>query len=160
MVGGPTEVALWVAASRTCSILLAAFLCSCLFSIRLVSVQVVHPYSSIDSTAAWKKLCFILLVGSDFHMTDSLYIAVHAFASQVSMSFSFDETLLPWKVKLSTNFRELPPAVEMSPVWLKHMYSVSCALTWRPMPAAARSRLCSKVLAWVGAFARSAMSSA
>ena len=26
----------------------------------LVSVQVVHPYSSIDTTAAWKKLRFTL----------------------------------------------------------------------------------------------------
>ena len=48
----------------------------------------------------------------------------------------------------------------MSPVWLKYIYSVLCALTWRPMPAAARSRLCSSVSAWLGAFARIAMSSA
>ena len=66
-----------------------------LFSIRLVSVHVVHPYSSIDTTVASKKLRFILLVRSDFHMTDSLSIAVHAFASHVLMSFSVDETLLP-----------------------------------------------------------------
>ena len=61
-----------------------------------VSVQVVHPYSSIDTTASWKKLRFILSVRSDFHMIDSLSIAVHAFVSRVSMSFSVDETLLPW----------------------------------------------------------------
>ena len=42
-----------------------------------------HPYSSIDTTAAWRKLRFILLVRSDFHMTDSLLIAVYAFASDV-----------------------------------------------------------------------------
>ena len=40
------------------------------FSNRLVSVQVVHPYSSIDTTAAWKKLRFILSVRFDFHMID------------------------------------------------------------------------------------------
>ena len=34
-----------------------------------------HPYSSINTTAAWRKLCFILLVRSHFHMTDSLLIA-------------------------------------------------------------------------------------
>ena len=34
-------------------------------------------------TAAWKELRFILSVRSDFHMTDSLLIAVHAFASRV-----------------------------------------------------------------------------
>ena len=120
---------------------------SSFFSGHFVSVQVVHPYSSIDTTAAWKKLRFILSVRFDFHMTDSSSIAVHAFVSRVSISFSVDETLLPRWVNLSSSFRELPSSVEMSPVWLKHMYSVLCALTWRPMPAAARSKLCSSVSA-------------
>ena len=66
------------------------------FSIRLVSVHVVHPYSSIDTTAAWKKLRFILSIMSDFHMTDRLSIAVHAFPSCESLSVSVDETLLSW----------------------------------------------------------------
>ena len=65
------------------------------FSSCLVSVHVVHPYSSIDTIAAWKKLRFILSVNSDFHMTDSLLIAAHAFVSRVSMPVSVDETLLP-----------------------------------------------------------------
>ena len=39
-------------------------------------------------TAAWKKLHFLLSVRSDFHMIDGLSIAVHAFISHVSMSFS------------------------------------------------------------------------
>ena len=43
---------------------------------------------------AWKKLRFILSVKSNFYMTDSLSVAVHAFASLVLMSFSVDETLL------------------------------------------------------------------
>ena len=93
-------------------------------------------------------------------MTDSLLIAVHAFVSRVSMSFSVDETLLPRWVNLSTSFRELPPCVEMSPIWLKRMYSVLCTLTWRPMCVAARSSLCTSVSGWVGVFARIAMSSA
>ena len=54
-----------------------------------------HPYSSIDATAVWKKLRFILSVRSDFHIIDSLLIVVHAFVKLVSMSFSVDETLLP-----------------------------------------------------------------
>ena len=33
----------------------------------------------------------------------------------------------------------------MPPVWWKHIYSVLCALAWRPISAAARSRLCSRV---------------
>ena len=68
---------------------------SSFFSSHFVSVHVVHPYSSIDTTAAWKKLRFILSVRSDFHMIDSLLIAVHAFVSRVSLSFSVDEMLLP-----------------------------------------------------------------
>ena len=49
----------------------------------------VGPYSSIDSTPAWKKLRFISFDRSDFHTTDTLSIA-----SRVLMSFSVDETLL------------------------------------------------------------------
>ena len=67
------------------------YLLSSFFSSRFVSVQVVHTYSSIDMAAAWKKLHFILLVNSDFHMTVSSSIAVHVFVSRVSMSFSVDE---------------------------------------------------------------------
>ena len=68
---------------------------SSFFSSRFVRVHVVHPYSSIDATAAWKKLRFILSVRSDFHIIDSLLIAVHAFVNLMSMSFSVDATLLP-----------------------------------------------------------------
>ena len=41
---------------------------SSFFSSHLVSVQVVHPYGSIDTTAAWKTLRFTLSVRSDFQM--------------------------------------------------------------------------------------------
>ena len=75
-------------------------------------------YSTIDTNVAWKKLRFILSVRSDFHMTDSLLIAVHAFVSRVSISFSVDGTLLPRKVNLSTSFREVPSSIEMWPAWL------------------------------------------
>ena len=67
-------------------------------------------------TAAWKKLRFILSVRSDFHIVDSLLIAVHAFVNLVSMSFSVDSTLLPRYVNLSTSLRGVPSRVEMSPV--------------------------------------------
>ena len=154
MVGDHIVGALWGVAVRTCSILLLTFLYNC--SNRLVSIQVVHPYSSTDMTAAWKKLRFILSVRFDFHMIESLLIAVHAFISRVSMSFSVHEMLLPRQVNLSTSFREVPSSVEMSPSWLKHINSVLCALTWSPMPAAARSKLCSSVSAWLGVLASSA----
>ena len=65
------------------------------FSLHLISVYVVHLYSSIDTTAAWKKLRFISSVKCDFHMNSSLSKAVHAFASRLLMSVSVDETLLP-----------------------------------------------------------------
>ena len=42
-----------------------------------------------------EKLRFILSDRSDFHLTDSLSIAVQVFARHVLMSFSVDETLLP-----------------------------------------------------------------
>ena len=57
----------------------------------------------------------ILSVRSDFQMTDSLLIAVHAFASHVLISVSVDETLLPRQVK-STSFKELPFSAEISPL--------------------------------------------
>ena len=38
-------------------------------------------------------------------MTDSLWIAVHAFDSRVLMSVSVDETLLPRKVNLSNGYK-------------------------------------------------------
>ena len=91
-------IALWGAASRTCFNIARSILVllpSSFFFRRLVSVHLVHPYSSMETTVAWKKLRFISSVRSDFHMIDSLSIAVHAFATRVSMSVSVDETLLP-----------------------------------------------------------------
>ena len=73
-------------------------------------------------TAAWKKLRFILSVRSDFHIVDSLLIAVHVFVNLVSMSFSVDSTLLPRYVYLSTSLRGVPFRVEMSPVWFIWMH--------------------------------------
>ena len=58
---------------------------SCFFSIRLVSVCVVHPYDRIDSTAVWKKFRFIS--SDSFGLIDNLSIAVHAFASRILVSF-------------------------------------------------------------------------
>ena len=63
---------------------------SSFFSSCFVSVQVFHPFSSIDTTTAWKKVHFISPVKFYFHMIDSLSKAVHAFVSRVSMSVSVD----------------------------------------------------------------------
>ena len=51
-----------------------SILVSSFFSSRLVSVQVVHPYSSIDTTAAWKKLRFILSVRSNPPPKDTSFV--------------------------------------------------------------------------------------
>ena len=42
-----------------------------------------------------KTAFYFISKRSDFHMTNSLLIAVHAFASRELMWFSVDETLLP-----------------------------------------------------------------
>ena len=60
---------------------------SSFFSIHLVSLHVGHLYSSIDMTAAWKRLHFILWDRSDFYMTDNQSIAPHAFASHNDVIF-------------------------------------------------------------------------
>ena len=69
-----------------------------------------------------------------------------------------------WKesllVTLDYGRQQLPSSVEMSPLWLKHVYSILFVLTWRPMPVVTRSRLCSSDSAWAGIFAGSAISSA
>ena len=123
------------------------------------SVLVEQPLRRID-IILFGKITFYLSDRSDFHMIDIISIAVYAFAWRILMSFSVDEMLLPKYVSLSTNFKETPFSVERYPFLLKHMYSVLSAFTWRPMPLAACSRLCSKDPAWLGVFARSVTSSA
>ena len=81
---------------------------SSFFSIRLVSVYMVHPYSRIDTTAAWKKLHFISSDRSDFDMINNLSIAVQAITRLILMSLSVNEILLPRYLNLSTIFREMP----------------------------------------------------
>ena len=128
---------------------------SSLFSIRFVSVHEVHPYSSIDTAAVWKKFRFNLVDRSGFHMIDGLSIVVHDFVKCILTSLSVKEMLLPKYVKLSSNIREMPFSVDMSLSWLKRMYSVLSAFTWKPRPPAACFRLFSWDSAWVGVFARS-----
>ena len=94
---------------------------SSLFSMRLVRVQVVQTYSSTDMTTVWKNCRFSLSVRSDFHITDNLFVADHAFLIRVLISLSVDEILLPRYVSCSTGFRGLPSIVEMSPFFLKLM---------------------------------------
>ena len=78
---------------------------SSFFSMPFISIHVVHPYSSIDTTTAWKKTHSILSDRSVFLMIDDLLIAVHTFTNQILTSLSLDEMLLPRYMNLSTNFR-------------------------------------------------------
>ena len=103
-------------------------------SIRFVSVYVVHPYSRIDTTAAWKKLTFILSFMLYFHMIDNQSIEIHAFSRCILMLLSVDEMLLTRYVDLSNNFRESPFRVEISTFFnKKQMYSILSVTTWRPI---------------------------
>ena len=64
------------------------------FSVRLVSIHVVHPYNRIDTIATWKKLRFILSDKFDFHTMDYISIAAHIFASRLLMSFFSTKIIL------------------------------------------------------------------
>ena len=131
-------VLFWNVAFRTSSKLLATFLCS-FFSSCLVSFHVVHLHSSIETTAAWKKLRFILSVRSDFDMTSIWPIAYrllsmpslaacrcpfrlmrHCFLGRWTFLLESESYCLMWKCLL-----------------------FECALTWRSIPTATRSRVCS-----------------
>ena len=89
-----------------------------------MSIQVVHPYNSIDTATALKKSHFILSEIRFFHMMDNLSIAVHAFTVHMLTSFTVDEILLPKQLNWSTNFRGLPLKLVMVPSCLNHMNSV------------------------------------
>ena len=49
---------------------------SSFLSIHFAIIHVVHSYNCIDTTTTWKKFHFISLDRSDFHMSDTLSIAV------------------------------------------------------------------------------------
>ena len=53
---------------------------SSFLSVRLVSVHVVHLYSSIETAVTWKKSRFVLSDRSGFYMTERLLIADSVFA--------------------------------------------------------------------------------
>ena len=80
------------------------------FSVRFTSIHVVHPHSRIDTITAWKKFRLILST-----MIDSQSIVVHIFARRILISLSLNETMLTRYMNFSSNFREPPFRVEMSP---------------------------------------------
>ena len=62
------------------------------FSMRFVSIHVMHAHSSADTATSWKKSHFILSERSDIHMIDNLPMADRAVAWHVLISPSIDET--------------------------------------------------------------------
>ena len=86
----------------------------------------VHPYSTIDTNATWKKSFIILSDISNFHMIDNHSIAIHTFPSCILTSLSVDEILLLKYVNLSTNFRRLPFRMWMAPSRSKHAFRSVC----------------------------------
>ena len=123
-VSGRTAVVSWIVAYWISSKQHVAFLYSshlAFFSLRFLSIRVVHPYSSTNTVTYCKKLRFILSDWLDFHMTDNLSIDVHSFSWHILTSLSVDEILLPRYVNMSTNFR-----VGVAPSRLKHMTCFIC----------------------------------
>ena len=115
--------------------------------VRFASIHMVHPYSSIDAVTAWKKLYFIFMDISNFHLIDNLPITVCIFTKHILISLSVDEILLPRYANLSTNFKGLPLRVEMAHSRLKYVHSCGgCVI------------LGYTVRIWLGVFARSARS--
>ena len=103
------------------------------FSMRSVSVHVLHPYSKMDTTAAWKKMHFILSDWSDFHMTDNLSIPVYVFPRGW------------WTCPLVSENHHF--------VWIKaHVLRFVC------IHVEAYATWCTRSSAWAGVFTRSATS--
>ena len=75
------------------------------FSMRFVSVDVVHPYCRTDTATASKKSHFILSERVNFDMINNLSIAVHNLPKRMLTSISVDEILLPIYLNLFTNLR-------------------------------------------------------
>ena len=111
--------------------------------------QVVHHCSSTDTDTAKKGNRSTLSEWLDLFMIDSLWIAVQSFIRRRLSSLSLDETLPLRYLNWSNDFR-----------CLKHMNSDLFVLTQRPIPLAARTRLCIWDSAWEGIFTRSIRSSA
>ena len=125
------------------------------FRTRIVSIDVVYSYNSIDMTTISENPILILSDRSDLYRFNSLSIAIQAYSRCVLTSLSEDEIILLRYVNLFTNFRGPPFRVVMTPLRSKHKHSV----LWSMLPVVC-SRLCSRDSAWVGIFARSAISSA
>ena len=59
----------------------------------------VQPYSSSDTSTAWKNSHFILSERLDFYKVINLSIAFYALAMNMLISLSVNVILLPWYMK-------------------------------------------------------------
>ena len=92
-------------------------LSSSFFPRGFVSVHMVQPCNSTDSTTAWKNSCFILSERSDFLAIVNISVVVHTLPMSMLTLFSIDEILLPRYMNCSTNFRSLPFHKQMALSW-------------------------------------------
>ena len=97
---------------------------SSFFSMHLVSVQVVHPYSSFTQPQLERNPMLFCRRDQIFYMINNLLIVFHTFVTLMLTSFSEDEIWLPRYVNLWTNFRGKPLRVEMPPSNFKYVNSV------------------------------------
>ena len=117
-----------------------------------VIVNVVHPYSSMDTATAWEKSRFILSDGLNFHMM----IAFYASTRRMLTSLSVD------KILLSTGLLILE-ACHLEWRWLflfKKYVLCFIGIHLEANVTCSFSRLCSRDSAWIGVFARRVRSSA
>ena len=77
----------------------------------IFKVEVVQPYSNIETATAWNNIRFISSAIPDLQML----MAVLAFSMLILTSFSVDEILLARYVKLSSEFKGLSFNVNVAP---------------------------------------------
>ena len=156
-VGDRIAAVLWDAASRICSVRFVAFWCNCCQAFSpciVVSMSCIH-------IVVWTRL----LLGKNcilFHRLSPTSIWPIAYWL-LTMPLRIDIIFSRWDAAYeSTSFKKLPFRVETSLFWfwLKLLYSILSASTWRPLPAVAFSRQFNRDSSWTGVFASSAMSSA
>ena len=64
----------------------------CFFSIFLVSVHIVHPYSSIDTTAAWKTLLIFIQLHSFYKYTSNIHKSTLLLFIEIHFLYSYKYT--------------------------------------------------------------------
>ena len=122
------------------------------FSMALVIVQVVDPYTNTDSTVALKKFLFNLSFKFDFQILFIAFSADQLFANLISRSFSVDDIQLPRYLKSFTLFISFPFKLFILFVLsvlsiFRVIYSVFAVLMFKPISFDTSSNLFRSVFA-------------